>query len=406
MASKKSTSRIPKPVKVLLVLAIMGGLAFGGLTFYQQRSAAAEAAKRVSIVTIEKGSIEELVTAQGKLEPKEYVDVGVQVSGQIKKLYVALGDVVKKGDPLGDIDPQVYESRVKADEAALKTLHAQIAQQQAQVKLAEQQYTRNKTLKVTNAVSQDAYESAETALEVAKAQVDSLQAQLEQAESTLDGDKASLGYTKVFAPMDGTVVVADIKEGQTLNAVQSAPTLVQLANLDTMTVRAQVAEADIMKLKPGGEVYFTTLGNTTRRWTGVVRQLLPTPEIVNEVVLYDVLVDVENKDRQLMSGMSTQMFFVLGKATDVPLVPVAALGKHVAQEDKDGAAAYRVHVPSAGHGGKSSEKTVFVGLMDRTMAEVKEGLQEGDEVAIEITPSTADPAAGLPKRMKGMTPRL
>ena len=403
MANPVKKPRIPKPVKVLAVLAVIIGLGYGGYRAYQNHAAAAEAESRTTVVTVEKGDIEELVTAQGKLEPKEYVDVGVQVSGQIKKLYVQLGDIVKKGDPIADIDPEVYESRVTGDQAKIRTLKAQIAQQAAQVKLAELQFERNKKLKVTNAISQDAYEQAETALQVAKAEADSLQAQLDEGQSTLEGDQANLGYTKIFAPMDGTVIVGDIKEGQTLNAAQSAPTIVRLADLDMMTVRAQVAEADVMKLKTGGEVYFTTLGNTQRKWTATVRQILPTPEIVNEVVLYDVLVDVKNEDRQLMSGMSTQMFFIIGKATDVPLVPVAALGKHLAKQDKDGAMAYRIKTGSAGD---NAEKTILVGLMDRTMAEVKEGLAAGDKVILEAPASSGDPAAGVPKKMRNMGPRL
>jgi len=137
----------------------------------------------------------------------------------------------------------------------------------------------------------------------------------------------------------------------------------------------------------------------------VVRQVLPTPEVVNEVVLYDVLVDAENKDRQLMTGMSTQMFFVIGKAENVPLVPVAALGKHLEKQDKDGAMAYRVKVSGAGG---LEEKTVTVGLMDRNVAEVKNGLAEGDKVAIEAAGPATPAAAGAPKGMRGMGggPRL
>lgn len=399
---QNATPEARKSIKLLVTLVILLGLATIGYQLWQRHAAASEAAKHVTIATIDKGDIEELVTAQGKLEPKEYVDVGVQVSGQIKKLYVDLGDVVKKGDPIGDIDPQVYQSKVEADEAKNKTLEAQIAQQDAQVKLAELQFNRSVKLRQTNAISQDAYDSADTALQVAKAEKVSLQAQLEEGQSTLEGDKASLGYCKIFAPMDGTVVVADIKEGQTLNAAQSAPTLVRLADLDTMTVRAQVAEADVMKIKPGGDVYFTTLG-ATRRWNAKVRQVLPTPEVVNEVVLYDVLVDVENKDRQLMTGMSTQTFFVIGKAEGAPLVPVAALGKHLERQDKDGIMVYRVR--TVGSDGRYAEKTIHIGLMDRNVAEVKDGLSIGDKVVVEA-PATPAGASGGGGKMRGMGPRL
>lgn len=395
-AKPSSTAR---RVKIIITLAVICGLAYGGWHIWQKRAEKESAAKRVTVVTVEKGDIEEVVTAQGKLEPKEYVDVGVQVSGQIKKLYVDVGHIVKKGDLIADIDPKVYQSKVEADEARIKTLEAQLAQQEAQLLLAGQQFERTKKLLETNAVSREAYDSADAQLKIAKAQKEALEAQLQEARSTLAGDQANLGYTKIYAPMDGTVVLADTKEGQTLNATQSAPRVVQLANLDTMTVRAQVAEADIMRVKEGGEVYFTTLGASGRKWNGIVRQILPSPNVVNEVVLYSVLVDADNKDRQLMSGMSTQMFFVMGRANNVPLVPVAALGKRVSKEDKGAALAYRVRME-----GKDNEKIIHVGLMSRTMAEVKEGLAEGDKVKVEVPED--DPMAGIPRRFRNMGGRL
>lgn len=399
MAQKKPSIR--KGVKAFVILAVLCALVFGGYKYWQQRSAKEEAAARVTVVTIARGDIEEVVTAQGKLEPKEFVDVGVQVSGQIEKINVELGDVVKKDALIAEIDPKLYEAKVEADEARIKTLQAQIAQQDAQVTLVSLQFNRTKKLVETKAVSQDAYESAEAAMIIAKAQRDALDAQLQEAQSALDGDKANLGYTKIYAPMEGTVVIADTKEGQTLNATQSAPRVVQLANLDVMTVRAQVAEADVMRIKEGGEVYFTTLGSQGRKWQAKVRQILPTPDVVNEVVLYNVLVDVENKDRQLMSGMSTQMFFVMGRANNVPLVPISALGKRAPREDSDAGVAYRVRQP----GGKDAEKIIHVGLMDRSMAEVKQGLSEGDKVTMEA-PAGGDPAAGIPRRMRNMSGRL
>jgi membrane fusion protein, macrolide-specific efflux system len=403
MIRQQKTS-VRHPVKVFVILTLLVALSFAGYRYYTGR-AEGKAQGRITIETVKKGDIEEVVTAQGKLEPKEYVDVGVQVSGQIKKIYPALGDTVKAGDLIAEIDPRVYEAKVEADNAHIKTLEAQLAQQKAQVRLAQQQFDRVKRLLDSRAVSQDSFDSAETALKVAKAQEDALQAQIEEQNSNLEGDKANLSYTKIFAPINGTVVIADTKVGQTLNATQSAPRVVQLANLDTMTVRAQVAEADVMRIKTGGSVYFTTLGAQDRKWTGTVRQVLPTPEVINEVVLYNVLVDVDNKDRQLMTGMSTQVFFVMGRAKGVPLVPVAALGRHLAKQDDASGAAYIVHVP--GGSGRGTPKTIRVGLMNRSVAEVKEGLQEGDKVAVEVPESSSGGAesARMPRAMRGM-PRL
>lgn len=382
-----------KGLKAIFTLALLCALAWGGLNFWHARGESAEEEKRIVIVAVGRGAIEEAVTAQGKLEPREFVDVGVQVSGQIRKIYVEPGNLVKKDDLIAEIDPRIYAAKVEADEARIKTLEAQIAQQEAQLMLARQQFDRSSKLLQTHAVSQDAFDNASAALKVASAQKAALAAQLEEARSTLDGDRANLGFTKIYAPMPGTVVIADAKEGQTLNATQSAPRIVQLADLDAMTVRAQVAEADIMRIRERGEVYFTTLGAQGRRWQGAVRQILPSPQVINEVVLYDVLIDVDNKDRMLMSGMSTQMFFVMGRADNVPLVPVAALGKRSPRDDGEKGLAYRVRVEEKGG---RIEKIVHIGLMDRTMAEVKAGLSEGDRVVME----TAGPeqSGGLSRR--------
>ncbi|MEZ0260499.1 MAG: efflux RND transporter periplasmic adaptor subunit [Alphaproteobacteria bacterium] len=388
-------------VKIFFALMLLLALGFGGYHLHSKGKAGEE--KKYTIAKVETGDIEEVVTAQGKLEPKEYVDVGVQVSGQIKKIFVELGDVVKKGDPIAEIDPKIYESKVEADEARIKTLEAQLAQQEAQVKLAELQFNRSKQLIESKAVSRDVYESAETALVVAQAEKTAVDAQLEEARSTLDGDKANLGYTKIFAPIDGTIVIVDAKEGQTLNAAQSAPRVVQIAKLDILTARAQVAEADIMRITPGVEVYFTTLGGQGRKWKGTVRQVLPSPEVVNEVVLYNVLLDVDNADRALMTGMSAQMFFVMGRVDQKPLVPIAALGRRLAKDDTKDGKAYRVLKVVRG---KNTETTVRVGLMNRVMAEVKDGLSSGDEVAIETSGETDDKTNAIPRRMRNMGGRL
>jgi len=388
-------------VKLFFTLMLLLALGLGGYHLSQKPKAGEE--KKYTIATVETGDIEEVVTAQGKLEPKEYVDVGVQVSGQIKKIFVELGDVVKKDDPIAEIDPKIYESKVEADEARIKTLEAQLAQQEAQVKLAELQFNRSKQLIENKAVSRDVYESAETALVVAKAQKTAIDAQLEEARSTLDGDRANLGYTKIFAPIDGTIVIVDAKEGQTLNAAQSAPRVVQIAKLDVLTARAQVAEADIMRITTGAEVYFTTLGGMGRKWKGIVRQVLPSPEVVNEVVLYNVLLDVDNADRALMTGMSAQMFFVMGRVDRKPLVPIAALGRRLANDDTKDAKAYRVLKVVKG---KHVEATVRVGLMNRVTAEVVDGLAAGDEVAIESSGNAEDKTNAIPRRMRNMGGRL
>jgi len=178
--------------------------------------------------------------------------------------------------------------------------------------------------------------------------------------------------------MDGTVTTLPTKEGQTLNANQTTPTVMQVANLDVMTVRAQVAEADVTRIKEDMPAYFTTLGDSERRWQGTVRQVQPSPEIVNDVVLYDVLIDVKNDGHKLMTGMTTQVFFIFGKANNALVVPAEVLTRRAAKEDNDKGKAYRVTVLTD----KGSEpRVIHVGLLTRTQAEVIDGLQEGEKVA-------------------------
>ena len=364
-----------KKIAFFLVAIAAAGAALWLSSGESKKGASAEAAKSV---TVQKGDIEEAVTAQGKLEPKEYVDVGTQVSGQLKTLHVDIGYDVKKGDLLAEIDPRIYEARVEADTAQLKALKAQLAEQEANEELARQQHARNTLLIKSNAISHDAFDISAATLKSAIAKVNTQKADIEQVGSTLSGDQTNLGYTKIFAPMAGTVVTLPAREGQTLNANQTAPTLMQLANLDIMTIRAQVAEADVMRLKEDMPVHFSTLGAMDKQWKATVRQILPTPEVINDVVLYDVLIDVENKGRLLMNGMSTQVFFDLGSAENVLVLPIDALGRHLSKEDNDAGKAYKVKLKSG------EDKIIHVGLMDRINAEVKDGLNENDEVMIAV----------------------
>jgi macrolide-specific efflux system membrane fusion protein len=342
-----------------------------------------------------KGDIETTVTALGNLQPKDYVDVGAQISGQLEKLHVDIGDMVKSGDLLAEIDGTRYEAQVRADLASIESLNAQIVQQSANLELARSTHARNQRLYEARAVSQEELESSSAALKVAEAELNSLRAQLDEAQSQLDGDTANLGYTKIYAPMTGTVVSKSAVEGQTLNANQTAPTIVRIADLATMTVWAQVAEADVVKIRPGVPVYFTTLGLPERRWEGTVRQILPTPEVVNDVVLYDVLVDIANGDGVLMTEMTAQVFFVLGAARDVPIVPVAAL-KPVAGGE---AGSYAVQVMTD----RGIEtRNVQVGLTNRVTAEIVSGLDVGDKVVTGIDEPAASGRSSGGMRLPGL----
>jgi macrolide-specific efflux system membrane fusion protein len=306
---------------VAAAIALFAAGYYGWDYFFGDDAASAEVVTAVAV----RGNLEDVVTATGTLQPKEFVDVGTQVSGQLRMLHVDVGAVVKKGQLLAEIDPSVYQSKVDADRAQMLNQTAQMADRQAQLVLAEAQLKRQQNLMRESATSTDALQVAEAARNSALAQVNSMRAQIQQTESTLRGDMASLGYTKIYAPISGTVVSLSAKQGQTLNANQSAPIVLRIADLATMTVQAQVSEADVPKLHIGMDVYFTTLGGDGRRYYGKLRQIPPTPTVVNNVVLYDALFDVDNPSRTLMTQMTAQVFFVVASARDAVIVPLTAL---------------------------------------------------------------------------------
>lgn len=364
-----------------------------------------------------RGTVENLVTATGSLQPRQYVDVGAQVSGQLKKIHVEVGSEVKAGDLLAEIDATVYAAKVDGTRAQLSNLKAQLLDRQAQLQLAEIQYRRQQNLQKEEATTAEALQMAEADLTSARAQLKSLEAQIQQQESSLRVEAANLNFAKIYAPMDGTVVSIDARQGQTLNTNQMAPTLMRVADLSTMTVKTQVSEADISKLTNSMQVYFTTLGGQERRWYSKLDRIQPTPEVVNNVVLYNALFDVPNEQGLLMTQMSTQVFFIVAQAKDVLLVPMSAVNfspvraarRDATQPDtnrlgakrknsadnkrsessaRDRIAAETKHdtnsrpaiVRIINAKGKVEERRVMVGVTNRVQAEIVEGLTENEQV--------------------------
>ncbi|MBX9800444.1 MAG: efflux RND transporter periplasmic adaptor subunit [Burkholderiaceae bacterium] len=305
----------------LLIVLVAAASYWGWKKFYGKK----DPREMYQVAEVQRGDIQDLVTATGTVQPLEYVDVGAQVSGQLKKLYIEVGSVVKEGDLLAEIDPTVFLAQVDARRAGLRNQLATMKDRESQLALATLQYNRQKNLMAADATTADSMQTAEAALRSAKAQIDALQAQIEQTQSTLRADEANLNYAKIYAPMDGTVVSLTARQGQTLNANQTAPTILRIADLSTMTVQTQVSEAEVGKLRKGMEVYFTTLGSQGRRWYGALRKVEPTPTVTNNVVLYNALFDVPNKNQALLPSMTTQVFFIAATAKDALLVPTAAV---------------------------------------------------------------------------------
>lgn len=369
--------RVPRWIKYAslpLLLALAGAAVFlsGG---FRDRPAPPVT------VDVTRGDLEITVTALGKIGPKTFVDVGAQVSGQLDVVHVEVGDEVVQGQLLAEIDPSLFASRVEADRARAASLQAQRSERAAALELARTQHARNLALVERGLVARDLVDTSAAALKQAEAQVRSAQAQQAEAQSTLDGNLASLGFAKIYAPMSGTIVSQTVLEGQTLNASQVAPTLLRIADLQTMTVTAQVAEADIVRIAPGMPAWFSTLGMPERRWNGTVRQVLPTPDILNDVVLYRVLIDVDNGDGALLPDMTAQVFFEIDAARDALTVPANAV-----LTAPDGRSFVRVPTEAR----VPEQRPVEVGLRSRDRVEVLAGLAEGERV---IVPSAGQAAA-------------
>ncbi|MGY4665186.1 macrolide-specific efflux system membrane fusion protein [Pseudomonas chlororaphis] len=348
---------------------------------------------QLATIQVSRGTIESSVTALGTLQPRRYVDVGAQASGQIRKIHVEAGDPVKEGQLLVEIDPATQQAKLDASRFSIENLQAQLQEQRAQNELARQKYQRQQNLATGGATRDEDVQTARAELKATQARIDMIQAQIRQAQASLRSDQAELGYTRIYAPMSGTVVAVDAREGQTLNAQQQTPLILRIARLSPMTVWAEVSEADIGHVKPGMTAYFTTLSGGARRWTSTVRQILPIPpKPLNEssqgsgspnsssksgsgrVVLYTVLLDVDNADNALMAEMTTQVFFVAERAQDVLTAPIAALQGST----ESGVQLARVVAKN----GSIEERKVRVGISDRLRIQVLDGLAEGDHLLI------------------------
>jgi len=371
-------------------------LAAGLLAFWKWQSVAPP----VNYITgtINRGTLEDSVTASGSLQASEYVDIGAQVSGVLKKINVKLGQEVKKGDLLAQIDPTVFEARVTEDQATLKNLEAQMDAADASKKLADQRLTRNRNLLKSDAVSQDELDRSEAEYARAESAIDSLNAQIEKASGSLKATEASLGFAKIFAPMEGTVVQIQAREGQTLNASQTAPLLFRLADLGTMTVQAQVSEADIQRIHSGMPVYFTSLGDPETRHEGKVRGVEPTPISKSPPIFYNTLFDVPNTSHSLMPEMTAQVFFPMMSKTNVLIMPLAAVDYAKRQRAAAGHAVSKKGKKEAPikvfilRDDRPVEVEVELGVSNRVSAEVISGLSEQDEVITGPMESASKPA--------------
>ncbi len=217
----------------------------------------------ISYITeaVHKRDVQKVVNATGEVRAINLVTVGAQVSGKIEKLYVNVGQEVKKGDLIAEIDSTTQQNEVDINKAKLKSYQAQLEAAKTSLDVAQKQYKRTQNLKKSNAASQEDVENALDIFKTAKSKVTELESSLKETEISLSTAETNLGYTKITAPLAGTVVSVPVKEGQTINAAMDTPTIVQVANLDNMEILIEISEGDIANIRPGVKVTYSTLAN-------------------------------------------------------------------------------------------------------------------------------------------------
>ncbi|WP_407188252.1 efflux RND transporter periplasmic adaptor subunit [Bradyrhizobium centrosematis] len=354
--------------------------------------------------------LREEVLASGTLKPARLTAVGAQVSGRITALNVRVGDTVKAGDVIAQIDPVTKQNDLRNSEASLKNYRAQKLEKEAALVLAEANLARQQATLAQHATSRSDFDNADSTVRQTRAQIAALQALIVGAEASVETARVNLDYTRITAPIDGTVLATVVQEGQTVNAVQSAPTIVVLGQLETMTVRAEISEADIVKVKPGQALYFTILGDQDHRYEASLEQIEPAPESIKSdasfsstttsssstssssssststAIYYIGVFNVPNRDLSLRTYMTAEVHIITGEAKRVKVIPALAL-----MRKSDGRSTVRVLDAS----GDVREREVKTGLNDRTTVEIRSGLDEGDRVvtgeASEQTASSSMP---------------
>ncbi|QDL93800.1 efflux RND transporter periplasmic adaptor subunit (plasmid) [Paroceanicella profunda] len=396
MNARPTPRRRRRLVPLLLLAALLGGIGW-----YVKAQVFTEASPTVMSAPVTRGDLEQTVLATGILKPVKLVAVGAQVSGQITALDVRLGQEVKEGDLVAEIDSVTQENALRTAQAQLANVRAQKAEAQATLKLARSTLARQQKMVKARTGSQADLDSAEADVSTAGAQIAALEAQIEEAEVAVSTAQANLDYTRITAPMDGTVLAIVSQQGQTVNAAQSTPTIVILGQLDTMTVRAEISEADIVNVHPGQPVYFTVLGDPGTRYDATLASIEPAPESItsdsaissstsassgsasssSSAIYYNGIFDVPNPEGRLRTYMTAEVHIVLGAADDALLVPSSALS---------GSAAGGYSVRVLGPGGGIESRSVEVGLNNKIRAEITSGLREGERVVTsELTSASA-----------------
>ncbi|EMK7706577.1 TPA: efflux RND transporter periplasmic adaptor subunit [Yersinia enterocolitica] len=343
--------------------------------------------------TIGRGDIERNVMATGSLKPSLQVNVGAQVNGQLTKLYVKQGDRVTRGQLLAEIDPTLQQNELRKSEAELQSAQAQKQASQALLRQYLLEFRRQQTLAKEGSGVKSALEKAQAQYDSQLAQLHVNEAQIVQSQMAMETAKANLGFTRIMAPIGGEVLGIVTKEGQTIVSSQTAPTILVLANVDTMTVHTRISETDILKVSVGQPLWFYVVADPERCYDSRMDAIQEaSAESLREdssgsansqqpsAVYYNGIFNIANQERLLRTSMTAQVFIITAQAKNVLRVPLSALGEQ--QPDKR----YRVQIIN---GKQTSVRWVSVGLRNAQYAEVKAGLAQGDQVLLLGTPAGA-----------------
>lgn len=363
-----------------------------------------------SLITapVQRADIEDTVLANGTLQAFKQVSVGAQVSGQVKSLKVALGDMVKKGQLVAEIDSMTQQNTLRNAQAALAQVQAQLRAAQATLAQNQRTLTRQQQMRRSDASAQADLDSAREGVETAQANVEALKAQVEAARIAVDTAQVNLGYTRITSPIDGQVVSIVTEEGTTVNANQSTPTILIVAQVDTMTVKASISEADVTSVKPGQKVYFTILGEPDRRWDTTLRSIEPATDSISSsstsstsssstnsttsatAIYYNGKLDVPNPDHLLRISMTATVHIVRNAAKHALTIPAGALGPR----GQDG----QTQVQVVGPDGRPQTRAVKIGINNSVTAQVLDGLREGEQV---VLGNAASASSGSNQRRMG-----
>jgi HlyD family secretion protein len=309
--------------KAAFVLFILGAVT-GGFYFYRVRTAAPEPV--VTTQPFSRGDIVDAVSATGTLEAVETVEVGTQVSGVVRELNADFNSIVRKGQVIARLDPQLIQTQIEQQSANVLRAQADVERLKVSQADAEQKLERAQQLSARSLIPRTDLETAEVDVHEAKAQVKAAEASLIQAQAQLKNQKVNLGYTTITAPIDGIVISRNVDAGQTVAASMNAPTLFVLAaDLTQMQVVADIDESDVGRIRPGQSVSFHVDAYPTDRFTGTVTQVRLQPTVVQNVVTYSTVITVPNAQLKLKPGMTANVSIEIVRRTDVLRVANAAI---------------------------------------------------------------------------------